>query len=131
MKYLSFFLVLSVIFCYTGLGAGVCYSSSNGVVSDMNMKNCHASQPNKISGAKSVTGTYKITGIMDHKACVCYEVVLNAPNSHIVKNIVLYPLAFDIPILQINRVPSFSLNLALKAQYRPPDLFLANSSLLL
>ena len=86
MKYLSLFLVLSVIFCYTWVGPGVCYSRGS-AVPNMNMKNCHASQPNKISGAKAATSTYKITGIMDHKACVCYDAVLNAPNSHIVKNI--------------------------------------------
>jgi hypothetical protein len=130
MKYLSLFLIISVIFCYTGLGASVCYSRSS-AVPNMNMKNCHASQPNKISGTTAAANPYKITGVMNHKACVCYDAVLNASHSHIVKNIILYPLAFDIPILEINAVPSFSLNLALKTEYRPPDLFLANSSFLL
>ena len=130
MKYLSLFLVLSVAFCYTGLGASVCRSSGS-TVPNMNMKNCHATQPNKIFGTKAAANSYKITGVMNHKACVCYDAVLNAPHNHIVKNIILYPLAFDIPILKINTIPGFSLNLGLKTEYRPPDLFLTNSSFLL
>lgn len=130
MKYFSFYLILNIFLCYTGLGASVCYSRGSGVP-DVSMNNCHESQPNEISSSKATANPYTITDVMNHQACVCYDAVLNAPHSHLVKNIVLYPLAFNIPILKNNAFPSFSLNLALKTQYRPSDLFLVNTSFLL
>ncbi len=128
MKSLIFFLVCNIVLCYTGLGANVCYSSSL-----PNMPNCHMSHSDRISSVEKTANSYKDTDAVNHAMSMCQDALLNAPHSYDsnLKYIILYSLAVNIPVLEINTVPSFSLNLALKTEYRPPDLFLANSSFLL
>jgi hypothetical protein len=93
------------------------------------MKNCHASQPNKISGAKTEANS-RVTDTRNHRMSICYEALLNASPSHdFNKTIILYSAATNIPTLEINRVSGFSSSFI--KEHHPPDLFLSNSSLLL
>ncbi len=125
MKYFSFYLILSVFLCYTGLGASVCYSSSSAV---SNMKNCHASQPNKISDAKTEANP-RVTDIREHRTSMCYEALLNASQSHDFNKTILYSAAINISNLLVFRISNFHSNFI--KEHHPPDLFLSNSSLLL
>jgi hypothetical protein len=128
MKYFSFYLILNIFLCYTGLGASVCYSS-NSAVPNMNMKNCHASQPNKISGAKTEANS-RVTDTRNHRMSICYEALLNASQSHdFNKTIILYSAAINISNLLVFRISN--LHSGFIKEHHPPDLFLSNSSLLL
>ena len=128
MKYLSLFLVISVVLCYTGLGANVCHSSG----AMPSMANCHTNHKNEFSGEKTIANTYKNTNATNHARSMCQDALpTNATHNYIIKDIILYSLAIDVPTLEVDKVSSFPLNLTLKTKYRPPDLFLANSSFLL
>lgn len=128
MKYLSLLLVISVVLCYTGLGATVCHSYD--VMP--NMANCHTNHKNEFSDAKTIANSYKNTDTTNHERSMCQDALpTNAPHGYIIKNIISYSLAIDVPTLEVDNISSFPLNLTLKTKYRPPDLFLANSSFLL
>src|SRR5581483_6440727 len=125
MKYFSFYLILSVFLCYTGLGASVCYSGSSAV---SNMKNCHASQPNKISDDKTEANS-RVTDTRNHRMSICYETLLNASQNQGFNKTILYSAAINIPSLLVFRISNFHSNFI--KEHHPPDLFLSNSSLLL
>lgn len=125
---MSFFLVLSVTLCYTGLGANVSHYSTL-----LNMTNCHKNQHDEISGTDTITNSYENIDATHHKMFKCCSDALpNAPQGHDfdLKEILLHSLAVNITTLESNKLFSFLLSLRIK-EHHPPDLFLVNSSLLL
>ena len=127
MKFISLFLVLSIIFCYTGLGVGVSRSYA------LSMRtNCHTGQQDRVSESRAILNCYKNNDAKKHETCICYDALTSAPHGHDfnLKDI-LYSVAVDIPTLKINKVSRFSLSLTIKKEYQPPELYLANSSFLL
>ena len=129
MRPLSFFLVLSIVLCYTGLGADVCHSRTL-----PNITNCHTNQQDEIPGTETIANSYENTDTTKHKMFMCHDTLTNAPHGHgfNLKDIILYSVAVNIPTLEISKVSScFPLSLATKREYQPPELFLANSSFLL
>lgn len=126
MKYFTLFLVLSIVLCYTGLSANVCRFDAI-----PNMVNCHTNHKNEFSGAQTTANSYKNTDTSNHARSMCQETLPNAPHSYTIKDVILYLPAVNVPTLVVDKVFSFPSNLALKTEYRPPYLFLANSSFLL
>src|SRR3970282_2701616 len=127
MKYASLFLVLVVILCRIGLDEDVYHSDSLS-----NITNSHANHQDEISGTEAIVNSYKNTESAEHKMCMCEHALPNAPHGHDInlRDIIAYSVAVNIPTLEINSVPSFALSLKIR-EHHPPDLFLANSSLLL
>ncbi len=127
MKSLSFFLVLSVILCYTGLGVDVCHS-----LTLPDITNCHANQRNEIPDTETIANSYKNTDATKYNMC-CYDTLPNAPHGYDfnLKDIILFSVAVNIPTLEINKISSSPLSLTIKREQQLPELFLANSSFLL
>jgi len=127
MKYASLFLVLVVILCRIGLDVDVYHSDTLS-----NITNSRTNHQDEISGTKSIANYYINTESANHKVCMCEHALPNAPLGHDInlRDIIAYSVAVNIPTLEINSVPSFALSLKIR-EHHPPDLFLANSSLLL
>jgi hypothetical protein len=96
------------------------------------MAHCHTNHKNEFSGTKTTANSYKNTDATNHARSMCQDALPNdAPHGYTIKDIILYSPAVNAPTLEVDKASSFPLNLALKTEYRPPDLFLANSSFLL
>lgn len=131
MKYLSLLLVLNIIFCYTGLSASVCHSLST--PKTMNA-GCHTTQDDEGIATKTTKeNSYKNSDSTKHTMLMCHYALPNAPhgNDLTLKNILLDSVVINVPNLEINRVSSSNLSFEISKEYRPPDLFLLNSSFLI
>ena len=131
MKTLSLLLVLNVIFCYTGLSDRVCHSLST--PKTMNA-GCHTTQDGEGIATKTAEEhSYKNSDSTKHTTLMCHDALPNATNGHDLnlKNILLSSVVVNVPDLEINKVSTFHLNHETKKEYRPPDLFLVNSSFLI
>jgi len=127
MKYASLFLVLVVILCRIGFGEDDHHSYNL-----PNITNSDTNHQDEIYGTDTIANSYKNTESTEHKMCMCEHALPNAPLGHDInlRDIIAYSVAVNIPTLEINSVPSFALSLKIR-EHHPPDLFLANSSLLL
>lgn len=127
MKFTSFFLILIVVICRIGLGEDVYHSDTL-----PDITNSHTNHHDEISGTEAEANSYKSKETAEHNTCMCEYALPNAPLGHDInlRDIIAYSVAVNIPTLEINSVPSFALNIKIKERH-PPDLFLANSSLLL
>lgn len=128
MKYINLFLILSVILCYTGLGAGISRSQTHS-----NKASCHASRLDGVSGTGSTVNSPKNDDTENHGTCICHDALTSATYNHDIdqKNIILSSAIVNTSILVINKVSGFRLNLDIKKNYEPLELYLANSSFLL
>ena len=134
MKYVNLLLIISLIFCYTGIASNIHHppilagSSSNHYAKQ---NECHKPETNK---SNILTGSYKSTDTTKHKMLSCCHYMLpNAPDGPDVNpaNTFLYLIPPDLHISVINKASSFTFNLETNREYQPPDLFLKNLSLLL
>ena len=130
MKYVNFLLIISLLFCYTGLAYGAHHSPP--VQVEGNHHNMHQeghghkahSDHDKSISHKNITST-------EHKSLECCDyAILNAPHD-LDFNPDLYSLAVNIPNLEINKISSLAPSPRIKRAFQPPDLFLEHSSLLL
>ena len=133
MRCLSFLLIISLFFCYTGIAAKVHHSSALLSIGNQNAghRECHKKE---ISGHSSTDNYYHNTETTNHEMLECCHYMLpNAPNSNDFNlvNTLLYLIAADIPASQNIKASSSILNLEIKRKYQPPDLFLQNSSFLI
>jgi hypothetical protein len=132
MKYINFLLILSVIFCYAGIGSKIHHSF---VLPSIESHHATHQEDHKqeISDTDSMVSYYKNIDATKHKGFkCCYYMLPSAPHSYDF-NLVdtfLYSLAVNIPILEINKLSNYSLRLIIR-EHDPPELFLSNSSLLL
>jgi hypothetical protein len=130
MKYVNLLLIISVIFCYTGIGFHAHHSliSSSSGAYHVKQSECHKQEINE---SNIITGFYQSTDTTKHETLSCCHYMLpNALNSHDF-NLVHAFLSPDLHTSVINKASSSTLNLEIKRKYQPPDLFLQNSSFLL
>ena len=127
MKYTSLILILIVVLCRIGLGEDVYHSDT---LPDITKS--HTPHHDEISNNDAEANSYKSKETAEHNTCMCEYALPNAPHGHDLnpKELISYSVVFNLPTLEINGVPSFALSLKIRAHH-PPDLFLANSSLLL
>src|SRR3972149_7544336 len=127
MKYSVLILILVVILCRIGLGYDVYQSDALPQITS-----CHTDHHHEISSNDAEANFYKSKETAEHNTCMCEYALPNAPHGHDInlRDIIAYSVAVNIPTLEINSVPSFALSLKIR-EHHPPDLFLANSSLLL
>lgn len=126
MKYVNFLLVLILIFCYTGSIARASYSPS-----PSNIENCHTTNKQKDTPDINLENYYKNDEATEHKMLKCCHDALPTPPYIHDSHIVAYLLEAKVPTLEINKASSFILDIETKKEYRPPDLFLINSSFLI
>lgn len=126
MKYSVLILILVVILCRIGFGGDVYHSDTL-----TNITNSHTNHHDEFPGTEAIANSYKNSETTEHK-CMCEHALPNAPLGHDInlRDIIAYSVAVNIPTLEINSVPSFTLSLKIR-EHHPPDLFLANSSFLL
>jgi hypothetical protein len=130
MKYLSLLLASSVFFCYTG----VCYAFYTTPNPKVTKTSCQTTHHNKVSNADAnAYSYYNNPDSGNNQIGMCQDALLSAHNGYDLnlKDILLYSLVVKVPSLEINKVFNSRLNFEIKKQYRPPDLFLLNSSFLL
>lgn len=134
MRYLSFLLIVSVIFCYTGVTSEVHHSS---IVPDVETGHGvhHEGHKQEVVNIGNASNSYKSADAAKHEALrCCYYTLLNASHDlgSNLKPTFLYLIAANLPVLPISKVSdSAFLSLKTKRGYRPPDLFLTNSTFLL
>ena len=128
MKYINLFLTLSIILCYTGLGEGISRSQTQS-----NNMSCHANRSDGVSGPESTVNSPKNDDSSKYGVCICHNALTSTTYNHDVdqKNIILSSAIVNTPILVINKVSGFRLNLDIKKNNEPLELYLANSSFLL
>lgn len=128
MKYINLFLILSVILCYTGLGAGISRSQDHS-----NNTSCHANRSDVAPGGESRVYSPKNNDSSKHGACICHYTLTSATYNHDIdqKNIILSSVRVNTPISEINRVSGFRLNFDIKKNNQQLELYIANSSFLL
>jgi hypothetical protein len=87
------------------------------------------------SGIESISNSIKNTEEVDHEnaICICDPALLNASNNHYfnVKKNFLYSMVVNITTIEIGKALSFPVSPQIKVEYKPPGIFLSNSSLLL
>jgi len=128
MKYINLLLIISVILCYTGLGAGISRSQD-----PSNNTSCHATRSDRVSGAESRVHSPRNNDSVNHGACICHDALTSATYNHDIdqKNIILSSAMVNTPILDIIKVSDFRLNFDARKNNQPLELYLANSSFLL
>jgi len=128
MKYINLFLILSVILCYTGLGAGISRSQTHS-----NKASCHANRSDGVSGTESTVNSPQNDDTENHGTCICHDALTSATYNHDIdqKNIILSSARVDTTFLEINKVSDYRLNFDIKRNNQPLELYLANSSFLL
>ncbi len=125
MKYANFLLILLLVFCYTGSIARAYY-----VPDPSSTENCHTNKQKDTSDINP-TGYYKNDDATEHEMLKCCHDVLPTPPYIHDSHIIVYLLEVKVPTLEINKVSNFHLDIETKKEYRPPDLFLINSSFLI
>lgn len=133
MKHVSFLLITSVIFCYTGIASHAHHSliSPGSGAYHVKQSECHKQKANE---SNTISSFYKSTDAPKHEMLRCCHYMLpNAPNSHdfSLVNTLLFLIAAHVPTLGSNEVSTSILNHKTKKKYEPPDLFLINSSFLI
>ena len=127
MKYTSLILILIVVLCRIGLGENVYHSDTL-----PDITNSRTNHHDEISGSEAEANSYKSKETAEHNTCMCEYALPNAPHGHDLnpKELISYSVVFNLPTLESKNFPSVPLNLGIK-DHHPPDLFIANSSLLL
>jgi hypothetical protein len=123
MKYVNLLLVLAVVLCY-GFSGGIYYPCTTTII------NCHGSQQDEPSNTETLAKSYKNIDLTDQEISVCHQALLNASYDYDFSPF-LGLITVNIPSLEVNKVSGFPLSITTKREYRPPDLFLTNSSFLL
>jgi hypothetical protein len=126
MKYINLFLVFSIILCYTGLGEGLSLAQTR-----PNKPSCHAKVLDGTSHTEPAVNSPQ-NGNPSKSRCVCFEALTSAAYNHDVdqKNIILSSAIVNTQ-LEFNKVSDYRLNLDLKRNNQPLELYLVNSSFLL
>ncbi len=129
MKYLSLLLVSSVFFCYTG----ICYALYASLTTNIMKTSCHTSHQDKVSNTDANTHSYNNPDSEMNQIGMCQDALLSVHNSYDLnlKDILLYSLVVNLPSIKINKPFNSLLDSETNREYRPPDLFILNSSLLL
>ncbi len=131
MNYFSLLLVLNIIFCYTGLSASVCHS---GVTPNTAIRGCHNTYKDNSNNSKVIQeNSYQSKDETKQSMSMCHDALPNAPHSHDfnLKDILSHSVVVNTPNLEINNVYNLNFSLENKKEYRPPDLFLLNSTFLI
>lgn len=131
MKNINLVLVLILLACYSGFGAG---SISSSIPS--NNSNCHSIKKERHAQNKHKrdSATYYLD---EHRSnhgtsrC-CFESLPNAPQKAqmFFKNLILDASLTNNPNLETVKHPNSSLSVSIR-EHDPPNLFVSNSSLLL
>jgi len=132
MKLINLLLVLNIVFCYTGLSASVCHS--NVTTSNTASTGCHSASKDKSDDSNISNESFHETPeTINQTASMCHYALSNNPQIHDfnLKHILSHSFVVNIPNLEINRVFASHLTLETKKEYRPPDLFLLNSTFLI
>lgn len=129
MKYLSLLLVSTLLFCYTG----ICYALYTTGTLNITKTNCHTSHQDRASNTDANIHSYNDPDSGKGQGSMCQDALLSAHNSYDLnlKDTLSYSLVANIPSLETDKVFNPPSIFEIKKQYRPPDLFLLNSSLLL
>lgn len=128
MRYLNLILALIVFSCYTG----VCYAFNFKPTPDTTKTSCHTSPQSKISDKSSTVYSYSSPYSAENQKGMCQDALTSAPQSNYFDLVnALYSITFIIPTLEITESSNSRFNLAGRTEYRPPDLFLLNSSFLI
>ena len=127
MKYTSLILILVVFLCRVGLGYDVYQSDALPKIT-----NCHTDHHDEFPTTEAEANSYKSKETAEHNTCVCEYALPNAPHGHNLnlREFISYSVSLSLPTLENKNFPSVSSNLGIK-NHHPPDLFIANSSLLL
>ncbi len=131
MKALSLLIVLNIILCYTGISASVCHSPST--PNTMNA-GCHTTQEDDGIVTKTAKeNSYTNPGATKHTMSMCHDALPSAPHGQDInlKDILSFSVVVSIPNLEINKASTSHLSFETNKEYRPPDLFLLNSSFLI
>jgi hypothetical protein len=132
MKCFSFLLIISLLLCYTGVGPKARHSSTVSNLESYHTTH-HENHKQEAHGTDSMADSYKVTDATKHKVLKCCNYMLpNAPQSYNfdLVSTFLYSVV-NTPALEVNKTSSFPLGIEIQRKYRPPGLFLANSSFLL
>jgi hypothetical protein len=128
MKNTSLFLILIVVLCRIGLGGDFCHSHILQTISEY-----PTNHQDEISISKGTTNSYSDNKASNHEICMCNDALPNAlhDHQHDLKSVTLYLASVKLPNTAVNKVSSSHLQTAIKREYLPHQLFLANSSFLL
>jgi hypothetical protein len=124
MRYVNLFLALTVILCY-GFGGSV-----NRPCTFTETTNSYTDRQDEASGADILAKSYMSIKLADQEMPMCHQALLNAHDSYDFSPF-LSLITVSIPNLEAGKISSFPLSTVTRKEYRPPDLFLINSSLLL
>ena len=125
MKYANFLLILLLVFCYTGSIARAYYTPDLS-----STENCHTNKQKDTSDTNAA-GYYKSIEATEHETLKCCHDALPTPPYIHDSHITAYVLEVKAPTSDINKRSNFFLDIETKKEYRPPDLFLINSSFLI
>lgn len=128
MKNTSLFLILIVVLCRIGLGENFNHSHNLQTVSEY-----LTNHQDEISITKGTTNSYRDNESSNHEICMCNDALPNVlhDHHHDLKGVTLYLASVKLPNTDVNKVSSSLLQSAIKREYQPHQLFLANSSFLL
>lgn len=124
MRYINLFLVLTMILCY-GLGGRV-----NHPCAFTETTNSYTDRQSETSGTDILAKSYISADTAGQGESVCHYALLNASNDYDL-SLFLGSIVANKPNLETNQAFSFSSSIKTNKKYRPPDLFITNSSLLL
>lgn len=128
MRYLTLILALIVFSCYTG----VCYAFNFKPTPDTTKTSCHTSHQSKIPDKSSTANSYSNPYSAKNQEGMCQDALTSAPKSNYFDLLnALYSITFIIPSVEITDSSNSRFNSAGRREYRPPDLFLLNSSFLI
>jgi hypothetical protein len=132
MKYINLLLVLSVIFCYTGISSGIHHPPIS-ISIENHHSGHHKSHNQKVSDIDNTFNDYKNGGVTEREGVECCYYTLPSAPIGLDFNFIgafLYFIATNIPVLEINQISGLTLNISTNKRYHPPNLFLVNSSFL-
>ena len=128
MKYISLILASAVFFCYTG----ICYPVYSDPAPKTTKISCHGPDQSETSGKNNSGHSFTNPDNTKNQIDLCQDVLIGATyNINFDPGNALHLAAFNSPNLEVEKSPNYNFNIAVKKEYRPPDLFILNSSLLL
>ena len=133
MKYINFLLVLTLVFCYTGIASEVHHSSTLPTSIENHHAKSQKCDKQENSHLEISDNYYKNTNTTKHEGLECCHYMLpNAPHNYEFNPVdtFLYSVAVNIS-LENNKVFRYTSGLKIIREHDPPKLFLSNSSFLL
>ena len=128
MKYISLILAFAVFFCYTG----ICYPVYSDSAPETTKISCHGPDQSEASGTNNAVHSFTNPDNTKNQIDLCQDVLTGASNNiNFDLGNALHTAAFILSNLEVEKSPNYNFDIAVKKEYRPPDLFILNSSLLL